>query len=39
MIVHPFGVSVHINKEPLSRGAFPTTLESGIQVLLSAVAA
>jgi hypothetical protein len=39
MLVHPSGVNVHINKDPPSGGAFPATLESGVQVLLSAVMA
>jgi hypothetical protein len=38
MFVRLLGVSVHINKEPHSGGTFPTALESGIQVLLPAVA-
>jgi hypothetical protein len=37
MCVHPLRVNLHINKEPLSGGAFLAALESGIHVLFPAV--
>jgi hypothetical protein len=38
MLVRPLGVSVHVNKEPLSGSTFPAALEDGIQLFLLVVA-
>jgi hypothetical protein len=39
VFVHPLGFNVSINEEPLSRGAFPATLECGVQVFIPVRAA
>jgi hypothetical protein len=38
MLVHPMGEDVHINKKPLSGGAFLAAPKGGVQVFLPMVA-